>query len=96
MFVRVGGIELKRPILKRLMDIDGGLIVYCDAIKDLHNEAHLQKLMAYEGSTQHVRWQDADGMDSEHTMSVLAAKKTEREGPDGKIITEYVYTLVLI
>lgn len=94
--MRIGGIEIRKPQLKRFMHPDGGLHVYCDAIEGLHDEIKLKKLLTLKGTTQQVTWKDEDGAVQNGTMTLLGTQATIRNTPDGKKITEYIYTLVWV
>ncbi|TSA51691.1 hypothetical protein D4R47_00125 [archaeon] len=96
MFIRIAGIELKPPQLKRIMKVDGGLHVYCDAIEGIHDESKLKKLPPLKGTTQHVKWEDADGLIQEESATVVDVSVSSRETPDGTKITNYVCTLAWV
>lgn len=93
MFIRIAGIELKPPILKRFTEGDGGLIVWCEALEGAHGEEKATKALALEGTTQSVKWQDKAGEVEECIMLVIGTQSHERQTPDGKTITSYTYTL---
>jgi len=94
MFIRIAGIELKPPLLQRVLYPDGGLTVSCEALEGVHNEGGAKKLLAMKGSTQSVKWEDKAGVEHEQPMQVLVAKMQSEKSPDGKKITHYNFTLV--
>ena len=71
MYIRIAGIELIPPILRRFMEPDGGLVVYCEAIEGDHDESKLKKFLDLEDTTQHVKWEDNSGMIHDNTMTIL-------------------------
>ena len=94
MFIRIGEIELKPPLLRGFVEPDGGLHVLCEALEGIVDESGAKKLLDMEGLTQSVKWEDKAGVEHERIMQVLAAKTEPGKSPDGKKITRYIFTLV--
>jgi len=98
MFIRIAGIQLKRPLLQWIKEPDGGLQVYCKATEGDCDESGAKKLLAIwtsEGFTGLVRWEAKDdGVEDERTMWLRFAKMQSKKTPDGKKITHYNFTLV--
>ncbi len=93
MFIRIGEIELKPPLLRRFVEPDGGLHVSCEALEGV-DESEAKKLLGMEGCTQSVKWEDKNGVEHQRIMQLLVPKTHSRKSPDGKKITHYDFTLV--
>jgi len=94
MFVRIAGIELKRPLLQWIVEPDAGLQVRCETPEGVYDESGAKKLLAMKGSPHlPVKWKNKAGEDHARTMCLCCAKAWS-ESPDGKKITKYHFTLV--
>lgn len=94
MFIRIGEIELKPPLLRELIEVDGGLHVLCEALEGFVDESEAKKLLGMKDSTLLVEWKDKDGVwHAPRAMELLPANTDSRKSPDGKKITQYDFTL---
>jgi len=95
MFIRIGEIKLKPPLLRRFIEPDGGLTVLCEALEGVVDESEAKKLLDMKGSTQLVEWEDKAGVKHPPRIMLLLATETRsKKSPDGKNITHYTFAMV--
>jgi len=94
MFIRIGKIELKPPLLRGFIEPDGGLTVSCEALEDVVDQSAAKKLLDMKGSTELVEWKDKAGVEHvPRTMWLPNAETWSKKSPDGKNITCYTFAL---
>lgn len=95
MFIRIGEIELKPPLLRGFVEPDGGLHVLCEALEGIVvDESEAKKLLGMEDSTLLVEWKDKAGVyHAPRIMQLLVPETYSKNSPNGKKITYYTFSL---